>query len=94
MLINQHFTRSVIYSLSRINKYLEDVVKENRVSGNDSLQLFFGRLYSRVKYVDIETLKGVILQQFLEEVRHDLLEFSKRLAQNFSLIPKNRYARF
>lgn len=83
VLINPHFTRSVIYSLSRINKYLEDVVKENRLAGNDSLQLFFGRLYSRVKYVDIETLNGVILQEFLDEVRHDLLEFSKRLAQNF-----------
>lgn len=83
VLINKNFTRSVLYSLSRIDKYFEEVIKENILEENESLLLFFGRVYSRVKYVDIETLNGVNLQHFLSEVRLDLLEFSKKLAQNF-----------
>jgi uncharacterized alpha-E superfamily protein len=82
VLINQNFTRSVIYSLSRIEKYLADVVNENKSPENEALLRFFGRLYSRVRYVDFDTLDGIFLQRFLFELRHDVVEFSRRLAQN------------
>ena len=83
VLVNTNFPHSVIYSLSRIGKYLDDVLLENRLEGNAALQRYFGSLYSRVKYVDFETLNGVTLQEFLTGVRHDLLEFSRRLAQHY-----------
>jgi uncharacterized alpha-E superfamily protein len=83
VLINPHFTRSVFYSLTRAEKYLHDVVNENKTAENEALVRLFGRLYSRLQYVDFDTLNGVSLQRFLQEVRIELLECSKKLAQNF-----------
>lgn len=81
VLANGDFTRSIVYTLSRIDKYLNDVMRENKLEGNESLSKFYGRLYSRVKYVDFDSLNGVTLQRFLQDVSDDVLEFSKRLAQ-------------
>lgn len=81
VLANGDFTRSIVYTLSRIDKYLNDVMKENKLEGNEALSKFYGRLYSRVKYVDFDSLNGVTLQRFLQDVSDDVLEFSKRLAQ-------------
>lgn len=83
VLMNEDFTRSVIYSLTRISRYLNDVVGSNRSEENEGVKRFFGRLYSNVKYVDINTLNGINLQNFIGNIRHDLSEFSKKLAQNF-----------
>ena len=49
VLFNQDFTRSVLYSLSRIEKYLHDVLKENNLPENDALLRRFGRLYSSTR---------------------------------------------
>jgi uncharacterized alpha-E superfamily protein len=74
-------TRSVLYTLDRIEKYLKDVMKGNKLEGNDALSKLYGRLHSRVKYVDFDTLNGTTLQHFLQAVSDDILEFSSRLAQ-------------
>ncbi len=81
--INPNFTRSVFNSLTRIERYLDEAVKENKSYENESLQKFLGRLYSFVKYADLDILNGINLQHFLADVRHNLKEFSKRLTQNF-----------
>lgn len=81
VLANGDFTRSILYTLSRIDKYLNDVMKENKLEGNEALSKFYGRLYSRVKYVDFDSLNGATLQRFLQDVSDDVQEFSKRLAQ-------------
>lgn len=83
VLINENFPRSVIYSLSRINRYLDEVIKENKIQGNETLQKYFGRVYSSVKYADFDTLNGIALQHFLQNVRENVLGFSTQLAQNF-----------
>jgi len=83
LISNEDFTRSAIYSLTRIRRYLHDVIGANKSADNEALQRFFGRLYSMVKYADLEMLNGINLQHFMEDIRHNLTEFSKRLAQNF-----------
>jgi len=83
VLINQDFTRSVFYSLIRIDRYLEDVISETRLAGTGTLQRFFGKLFSEIKYLDFDSLDGMNLQQCLAHVRHNMLDFSKYLAQNF-----------
>ncbi|MEP6846896.1 MAG: alpha-E domain-containing protein [Panacibacter sp.] len=81
VLMNGDFTRSVLYTLDRIAKYLNDVMRDNKLEGNDALSKFYGRLHSRVKYADFDTLNGVTLQHFLHDVGEAVMEFSKRLAQ-------------
>lgn len=83
VLVNENFTRSVVYTLGRLERNLSDVMRENKLENDDALRKFFGRLYSRVKYVDFDSLNGVTLQHFLQDVRDGILEFSKRLAQHY-----------
>lgn len=81
--INQDFTRSILYSLSRLDKHLCDVVKENPSAENKSLERSFGRMYSYVKYIELDSLNEARLKSFFDTVRNDLLDFSTRLGQCF-----------
>lgn len=83
VIINPDFPHSLMYSLTRINRYLEDVVSENRSEENQALIRAFGRLYSYVKFIDFDTLDALTLQQFLETVKKGLLDVSRRLGQSF-----------
>lgn len=83
VLINANFTRSIIYSLTRIDRYLDDVVKENQSEENQALIRCFGRLYSYIKFIDFDTLDALTLQHFLVRVKKELLEVSMRLGQSF-----------
>lgn len=83
VLFNEEFPHSVLYSLSRIERHLKEVASGNDTKSNAALLRCFGRLYSKVRYTDMESLNRQTLQQFLEEIRLDLLHFTKRLAQHF-----------
>ncbi len=83
ILVNENFTRSVVYSLKRIDFYLE------RVTGNDInetatlLLRGYGRLYSKVRFMDPGVLNHVAIESFLTEVKADLLAFNRQLEQHF-----------
>ncbi len=83
VLTNTTFTRSVVYSLGRIDRYLREVTQGNLSPANTSLLSCFGRLYSKVLYVDFDSLNSTTLQQFLQELNKDLTDFSRRFVQNF-----------
>ena len=81
---NENFTRSILYSLSRINIYLKKVMA--KADDNKESQLLInslGRLYSMVKYKEPESLTGRHLQQFLNDIQNELSLFSTQLAQQF-----------
>ena len=80
---NEDFPHSVIYSLSRINRYLQDIVSDNNAADHSMLLHSFGRLYSKVKYTDWETLNHQSLKIFLDEVHNGLVEFNILLGQIF-----------
>jgi uncharacterized alpha-E superfamily protein len=81
--INPTFTRSVVYSLGRIDRYLREVTQGSSSAANAGLLSCFGRLYSKVLYVDFDSLNNATLQQFLLELNKELTDFSRRFVQNF-----------
>jgi uncharacterized alpha-E superfamily protein len=83
VVINPDFTRSLVYSLSRIDKYLQDITQENPSTENKALVRCFGRLYSNVRYIELSGLNEVTLQEFFTTTKSDLLDFSRRLGQCF-----------
>lgn len=83
VVINPEFTRSLVYCLSRIDKYLYDITQENPSPENKALVRCFGRLYSNVRYIELNSLNAVTLQEFFETTKRDLLDFSRRLGQCF-----------
>lgn len=83
VLLNENFPRSVLYSLNRIERYLERIMEKNQNVENEGLMRTFARLHSKVRYVDPDTLNNVTLQALLQEVRGDLMDFNKQLGYHF-----------
>ncbi|MRG44648.1 alpha-E domain-containing protein [Chitinophaga sp. SYP-B3965] len=83
ILFNEEFPHSVIYSLARIERHLAEVIKQNNSVDNANLMRHLGRIHSKVRYTDMESLNDQTLPQFLEDIRGELVVFARRLAQNF-----------
>jgi uncharacterized alpha-E superfamily protein len=83
VILNDHFPRSIIYSLSRLEKYLADVLEGNDLPDKELLYREFGRINSRVKFADENYIKQITLQRFLNETTADIVKFSHALGQQF-----------
>jgi uncharacterized alpha-E superfamily protein len=83
VLFNHDFTRSVVYSLERILKYLKDITDENVRKENTSLIKSLHRLHSSVNYIDFESINSDNLPAFLSNIKIGILEFTKKLEQIF-----------
>lgn len=82
VMLNESFTRSVIYSLIRISHYLENIMLIHE-DQNKTLPRAFGRMFSKVQYADLQTMNPSSIQVFLNEIRSDLLSFSNQLGQYY-----------
>lgn len=83
IVFNNHFPRSIMYSLSRLEKYLKDVLEETDPPNKEALYREFGRINSRVKFADENFIKQITLQRFLKDTTSDLVKFSHALGQQF-----------
>jgi uncharacterized alpha-E superfamily protein len=83
VLFNEHFTRSVIYTLKRIDKYFNDAIKNNSAPETEALSKQLGRLVSKIEYADFDALNQKSLQEFLFSTRKELIAFSNQLAKQF-----------
>jgi hypothetical protein len=72
-----------MYTLERIEKYLNDIVLENQSPDNMELMCSFRRLYSRLKYMDRSTINSGNLRHFFDDIRTEMLQISRQLNQNF-----------
>jgi uncharacterized alpha-E superfamily protein len=83
VLFNADFVRSLMYALDRIDKYFNDIVNENNNVEDVILEKYFGRLHSYVQFTDFDLLNSFVLRSFLAQVKSQIIEFSRRLGQNF-----------
>ena len=81
VIFNKNFPRSLIYSLSRVRRYLREVAEGTRIEENTKLEKQLGKICSKVEFADINTVKQEGLPQFLHSLRNDLTDFSKQLTQ-------------
>lgn len=82
-IVNQDFPRSVLYSLKRMEKYLEDIIEENPNKEVMALQKQFGRLKSLVEYTDVAYITSENLSDLLHSIRRQTWEFSASLSKIF-----------
>jgi uncharacterized alpha-E superfamily protein len=83
VILNEDFPRSVLYSLNHINRYLDDVTGENKSEQTEEIKRFYGRFYNEIKYIDFDKLRGEALKHCLQNIRINMIEFSKYLTGNF-----------
>ncbi len=75
-LFNKDFAHSVIYTLGLIENYLDCVTKDNRLSEAKAMRNQFGRLKSSIEFTDYNHLTNKQLEEFLENTKSQLVQFS------------------
>jgi uncharacterized alpha-E superfamily protein len=80
--LNENFPRSVIYSLTRVRYYLENIMLIHEDQKKDLLHSV-GRLHSKVRYMDLKEMDIVALQTFLSEVQNELSFFTTQLGHSY-----------
>jgi uncharacterized alpha-E superfamily protein len=83
VVFNKLFPRSILYSLERIGKYLDDLTDDNPLPAAVSLQKQFGRLKSMVEFTDVQQLTDQGISQLLEDIRQQVWAFSSALSKLF-----------
>ncbi len=83
VLINENFPRSVVYSLQRIEHYLYKVIGNNMTEERSALVRSFGRLFSKVRYMELDSLNKETVPVFFEDIKVELIEFNQKVVQHF-----------
>ena len=83
VVFNSDFTRSVLYALERITKYLRDMTGANQHRNAIALQKQLGRLKSMVEFTDVPNLTDKEIQELVIEIRKQLWDFSAALSKLF-----------
>ena len=83
VIMNNLFPHSVLYSLHRIRKYLDNVVDENSPSDPNGLKRQFGRICSSVEFADVEMVRRMGAPQFLKHTGDSLRDFTWALSQTY-----------
>jgi len=83
VLINENFTRSVMYSMQRIELYLNKIIGNEINEEKAALLRDFGRLFSKVRYMELDSLNKETVPVFFEDIKAGLVEFNQRVVQHF-----------
>ncbi len=83
VLINENFTRSVMYSMQRIELYLNKIIGNEINEERAALLRDFGRLFSKVRYMELDSLNKETVPVFFEDIKAGLIEFNQRVVQHF-----------
>jgi uncharacterized alpha-E superfamily protein len=83
VLINENFTRSVMYSLTRIEHYINKIISQNINEERAGLLRNFGRLYSKVRYMELDDMRKDSVPVFFEELKAELVAFNQKVLQHF-----------
>jgi len=81
VIFNKNFPRSLLYSLERVNRYLNEIADDTKMEGSITLQKMFGRICSKVEFADMHMIQEMSLPHFLYSLRKDLLDFCNQLTR-------------
>ena len=73
--INEHFPRSIRYSINKLNIHIERLNRFNQLIDRDLL-FTIGKLKNTLDYTTINSIKNIGLSEFLENLKYDLNEIS------------------
>lgn len=82
ILMNTNFPRSIFYGVKKISFIMEKLA-HTQVQEEKELIHKIGRLKSHIEYTELETIKKIGLQTFLEQFRDELYEFNYSFNKHF-----------
>jgi len=81
VVLNNHFPRSIIYSITRLQRYFDRLKQEGKVNNYQQLDFMIGKLLSKVRYSTPETIISQNLHQYLLDIKNDLFAIANALNQ-------------
>ena len=72
-----------MYSLQRIEHYLNKVISNNITEERAALLRCFGRMFSKVRYMELDSLNKDTVPVFFEDIKTDLVDFNQKVVQHF-----------
>ncbi|AEW02580.1 hypothetical protein A4D02_01060 [Niastella koreensis] len=81
VVLNNHFPRSVIYSITRLQRYFDRLKQEGQVNNYQQLDFMIGKLLSKVRYSTADTIISQDLHQYLSDIKIDLYAIANALNQ-------------
>ncbi|MBD3749598.1 MAG: alpha-E domain-containing protein [Sphingobacteriales bacterium] len=70
---NEHFPRSIIYSVKRLRQSFETLKTDRNSEAYKSLSFMIGKLESHIRYTDIKDLEAMGLKDYLQQIKKELL---------------------
>ncbi|GAA4779507.1 alpha-E domain-containing protein [Olivibacter ginsenosidimutans] len=83
VLFNPDFPHSVLYCLNQIDRSLTKVVGDNSHTEITDLRRIFGRMHSKVRFIDPHSLKETDLRTFFAELKQEFQQFNAKLQSIF-----------
>ena len=83
IIFNNEFPYSIFYCLTRVKKYFEMIIDENKTKDKNLLVKEFGRIYSNVEFTDLQWIKKTGMSMYLQTSKYNLLQFTNTLSQTF-----------
>jgi uncharacterized alpha-E superfamily protein len=81
ILFNVNFPRSLSYSLSLLQRNFDRLQSSSNEESFLKIQLEIGKLYSKVKYSDVNETLEIGLHDYLQEIHKDIQKIAKSLNQ-------------
>jgi uncharacterized alpha-E superfamily protein len=81
VVLNNHFPRSIIYSIIRLQRYFDRLKQEDQVNNYQQLDFMIGKLLSKVRYSTADTIISQNLHQYLSDIKNDLYAIANALNQ-------------
>lgn len=83
IVLNNHFPRSVMYSIDQMSRYFEKLKSEQTTSAYNSIDFMIGKVKSRVRYSTPESIMQQGLHEFLTGVKNELYAIGTALSQHY-----------
>lgn len=83
VLLNEKFPRSVLYSISHLQMYFERQRNEKNIDAFNEVHFLIGKLHSKVKYSNTNTILQQGLHPFLTEIRTALFTIANSISRHY-----------
>ena len=70
---NEHFPRSIIYSVKRLKQSFETLKTDRNSEAYKAISFMIGKLESHIRYSDLKDLEEKGLKEYLHEIKQELL---------------------
>lgn len=83
VLFNMNFPRSLLYSITLLQRYFERLKESSNEKNYNQVLFMIGRLHSKVRYSTVQSISQTGLHSYLRDVHGDLSAISQTLNQKY-----------